>query len=501
MNRRVFFSFNILILVYFMGVICYHREISINKKLVHFRAYSTGISDHDNFERTIDKIRKDRDQKRKELITLESVLEKAERELAVSNFNSSLANITRNSGYDYGFISKSVGPQVSTISTSGDAVPASAIVLAIQNFKLELSNLVLSFKRNVSEPIDPILQKLSSLKLSNEAIWERENSRSEIRAPWVIKAPYLLLCLFLDVLFDGNPIERFYFLETVARMPYFSYITMLHAYETLGWWRRSSDAKRVHFAEELNEFNHLLIMISLGGDQRWRVRFFAQHAAIAYYFVLIIVWLLSPSLAYNFSELIEAHAVDTYAEFAESNKDILLTLEAPTTAKEYYEAYDLYVFDEFQTSRAKGSRRPIVNNLYDVFCNICDDESEHVKTMGACQDRRVVLKSPNTEAAIITGLIASAVVAYLVSNPSAEPINSEFIDTFVENISNTARSGATAIGVSGDSVAEVMSDIENEVTSAVDESSSMIELSSGFLFSDILRKGLVFFEKYIKFFL
>ena len=51
-------------------------------------------------------------------------------------------------------------------------------------------------------------------------------SRQEIRAPWIIKAPYLLLCLFLDLLFDGKPIERFYFLETVARMPYFSYITM-----------------------------------------------------------------------------------------------------------------------------------------------------------------------------------------------------------------------------------------------------------------------------------
>jgi len=62
----------------------------------------------------------------------------------------------------------------------------------------------------------------------------------------------------------------------------------------------------------------------VAGDQGWRVRFLAQHAAIIYYFVLIIVWVLSPSLAYNFSELIEAHAVDTYAEFAESNKVMLL---------------------------------------------------------------------------------------------------------------------------------------------------------------------------------
>lgn len=39
----------------------------------------------------------------------------------------------------------------------------------------------------------------------------------------------------LDVIFNGRPIQRFWFLETVARMPYFSYISMLHLYETLGW--------------------------------------------------------------------------------------------------------------------------------------------------------------------------------------------------------------------------------------------------------------------------
>ena len=81
----------------------------------------------------------------------------------------------------------------------------------------------------------------------------------------------------------------------------FHYILIL--YTLLGWWRRSTDAKRIHFAEELNEYHHLLIWESLGGDQLWRVRFLAQHSAIAYYFALIIMWVLSPSLAYNFSEL------------------------------------------------------------------------------------------------------------------------------------------------------------------------------------------------------
>ena len=55
----------------------------------------------------------------------------------------------------------------------------------------------------------------------------------------------------------------------VARMPYFSYMAMLHLYETLGWWRTGAATKRVHFAEEWNEFHHLLIMEALGGNERW----------------------------------------------------------------------------------------------------------------------------------------------------------------------------------------------------------------------------------------
>ena len=75
--------------------------------------------------------------------------------------------------------------------------------------------------------------------------------------------------------------------------------------------------------------SYLLIMESLGGDLKWRDRFFAQHAAFAYYWVLVLLWNVSPSLAYNFSELIEAHAVDTYAEFAEANKERLKAIPAP----------------------------------------------------------------------------------------------------------------------------------------------------------------------------
>ena len=46
-------------------------------------------------------------------------------------------------------------------------------------------------------------------------------------------------------------------------------------------------------------------MESLGGDQLWFDRFLAQHAAVFYYWVLILFYTLAPRMAYVFSELVE----------------------------------------------------------------------------------------------------------------------------------------------------------------------------------------------------
>ena len=55
------------------------------------------------------------------------------------------------------------------------------------------------------------------------------------------------------------------------------------------------------------------IMESLGGDSAWFDRFVAFHSAIVYFWMLIIFYAFSPKYAYLFSELVEGHAVDTYA--------------------------------------------------------------------------------------------------------------------------------------------------------------------------------------------
>lgn len=134
-------------------------------------------------------------------------------------------------------------------------------------------------------------------------------------------------------------------------MPYFSYIAMLHLYETLGFWRRSADVKRIHFAEELNEYRHLLIMESLGGDQAYWVRFVAQHSAMVYFVVLCLLFALSPTLSYRFSELLETHAVNTYGVFLDDNEEILKEMPPSNAAVEYYTLCGADPFyAEFQTA-------------------------------------------------------------------------------------------------------------------------------------------------------
>ncbi|CAH0365790.1 unnamed protein product [Pelagomonas calceolata] len=227
------------------------------------------------------------------------------------------------------------------------------------------------------------------LVLSNEAVTEaerkREASGGRVDAHPVSRKLYDVGCLFLDTLFDERPIQRFWFLEVIARIPYFSYVSMLHLYESFGWWR-GPELRKVHNAEEWNELHHLLIMEALGGNSLWSDRFLGYHVAIGYYWILNVVFFFSPRIAYQFMELLEAHAVDTYGTFVVQNRERLAELPAPAVATSYYSSGDLYLFDDFQVSTPPETRRPDCATLLDVFTNIAIDEGEHVKTMQACQD-------------------------------------------------------------------------------------------------------------------
>lgn len=71
---------------------------------------------------------------------------------------------------------------------------------------------------------------------------------------------------------------------------------------------------------------------------------------------LVLVLVLVPVVTY---------VASVVAAVAAAVTDVVLY--ATWQALDYYEGGDMYLFDEFQTSRPAFSRRPTIRNLYDVF--------------------------------------------------------------------------------------------------------------------------------------
>lgn len=205
----------------------------------------------------------------------------------------------------------------------------------------------------------------------------------------VIDTVYSIICFLYPVKGTERDFARFYVLETVARVPYFAYLSVLHLQETFG--DRSADMSermRTHYAEADNELHHLLIMEALGGNKSFIDRTLAQTMAFMYYWYVIVVYAWDKPAAYHLSELIEDHAYHTYDDYVLTHEAMLKELPVPPIATKYYVEDNPFLFDLFCTvkeiDQADGSisnRRPQLENLYDVFLNVRDDEKEHWKTL------------------------------------------------------------------------------------------------------------------------
>lgn len=273
--------------------------------------------------------------------------------------------------------SKDYGYPPSPVEKNDDIIPMSFFEFLVENVQKEITQKRYGFdndpyfnctSKEESYSILRLRKSLKKLKLNDKNIWKKEQHRDQVECPRFMMMIYYTICYMLDVIYKDKPIERFWFLETVARMPYFSYVATLHLYETLGWWELDSELKKKHYEEEINETHHLKIMESLGGNSKWWNRFLARHGAMAYYIILMVMFMASPRLAYLSSELLEMHAVDTYTEFYESNEIILKQLPPNKESLEYFK---------------------YAENLYDVFYQIGRDEYKHALNM------RFVKKLPN----------------------------------------------------------------------------------------------------------
>ena len=204
----------------------------------------------------------------------------------------------------------------------------------------------------------------------------------------VIDSVYDIICFLYPVTGGPRDFARFFVLETVARVPYFAYVSVMHLRETFG--ERSpalSERMRTHYAEADNELHHLLIMESLGGNSSVVDRTIAQTMAFGYYWYVVAVYSVSEQAAYHLSELIEDHAYNTYNKYLEEHETMLKTMPVPAIATKYYVDDNPFLFDLFCTVKDLdeegnfSARRPKLESLYDVFVNVRNDEKEHWKTL------------------------------------------------------------------------------------------------------------------------
>ena len=120
----------------------------------------------------------------------------------------------------------------------------------------------------------------------------------------------------LDFLYRGRDVQRFWVLETIARAPYFAFLSVLHFKESLGLRTEAHfHLMKEHFAQTVNETEHLTEMELRGGADRWIDRFLAYHLVLVYYWTMVVYYFAAPVSAYHISELVEWHAMDTYAKY------------------------------------------------------------------------------------------------------------------------------------------------------------------------------------------
>ena len=124
----------------------------------------------------------------------------------------------------------------------------------------------------------------------------------------------------IDFLYKGRDYPRFWVLEEIARAPYFAFLSVLHFRESMGL--RGPEQiylMEEHFAQTLNETEHLEYMESRGGNAHWVDRAFARHLVLIYYWVNVVYYWVAPRSAYHLSYEVEIHAAETYAKYLALN--------------------------------------------------------------------------------------------------------------------------------------------------------------------------------------
>ena len=150
----------------------------------------------------------------------------------------------------------------------------------------------------------------------------------------------------LDFLYKGRDYQRFWVLEEIARAPYFAFLSVLHLRESLGLrgqWHLY--LMKEHFAQSVNETEHLEFMESRGGNSYWIDRFVAKHLVLVYYWINVVYYWVAPRAAYHLSYEIEIHAAETYGKYLAVNghddKILEILNDELEHSRELYKAMEL----------------------------------------------------------------------------------------------------------------------------------------------------------------
>ena len=126
----------------------------------------------------------------------------------------------------------------------------------------------------------------------------------------------LITISIIDFIYRDSPIQRFWVLETIARAPYFAFVSVLHLKESLGLRDLSHYyLMKEHFAQTLNETEHLIEMEHRGGADYWIDRAYAYHLVLIYYWIMVVYYFVAPLSAYHLNAGIEFHATETYLKY------------------------------------------------------------------------------------------------------------------------------------------------------------------------------------------
>lgn len=175
----------------------------------------------------------------------------------------------------------------------------------------------------------------------------------------------------LDFFYDYS-YRRFFVLEVIARIPYFSYLSVLHLCQTLGW-HPALEQMDLHYKETMNEEYHLLIMENLGGGKNWYDRVLVNILGVFYYWIAASLYIISPSSGYYLMEVIEKHAAHSYTDFLKLKEKELKKISANGIALKYYYSS--------QARMTKVPKKEDKISLYQIFESIKNDELVHVSDM------------------------------------------------------------------------------------------------------------------------